>query len=341
MKKLSAIATLLLLVALVFLAYFATMTSNFKAGDGGDFFYISAKKSTKEVVSELKDKGVVKNAWSLELLSKIYKQDSVEAGAFRIDNHTSNLRFLRNIYQNRQTPVKFKINNIRLKSQLCSIVATQTNIDSAEFHNILNDSDLLKEFDKTSDNILTLFIPNTYEVYWTISPKQLLERMQKEYNAFWTPERRAKAAAIPLTETEVAILASIVEEESNNRAEQPTIAGLYINRLKQGMKLQADPTARYALGDFSINQVYHSYTRIDSPYNTYRYAGLPPGPIRIASIAGIDAVLNYEKHNYIFMCAKPELDGTHNFAATYAQHQKYAALYYKALKEWKAKKGIE
>lgn len=341
MKKPLAIATLLLLVALAFLAYLTAMQPNFKADGDDEFFYISEKTATREVVADLKNKDLVKNAWSLELLSRVYRQDSVEAGAFKVSSQTSNLKFLRKIYHKLQTPVKFKINNIRLKSQLCSRVAAQTNIDSAEFYKVLNDSELLKEFDRTTDNVLTLFIPNTYEIYWTISPKQLLRRMQKEYDKFWTPERRAKAAAIPLTEVEVAILASIVEEESNNRAEQPTIAGLYINRLKQGMKLQADPTARYALGDFSINQVYHSYTRIDSPYNTYRYAGLPPGPIRIASIASIDAVLNYEKHNYIFMCAKPELDGTHNFSATYAQHQKYAAQYYKALKAWKAKKGIK
>ena len=146
----------------------------------------------------------------------------------------------------------------------------------------------------------------------------MLFRSKKEYDRFWNIKgRRAKASKIPLTPIEVSILSSIVDEETNKTHEKPTIAGLYINRLKIGMKLQADPTARYALNDFTINQVLHSYTRIDSPYNTYIYTGLPPGPIRILSVEAIDAVLDYKHHKYLYMCAKPEMNGEHNFATTY------------------------
>lgn len=176
-----------------------------------------------------------------------------------------------------------------------------------------------------------MFIPNTYEVYWDISIDGLLKRMKKEYDKFWNDSRKDKAAVIGLTPVEVSILASIVEEECTYTDEYPTVAGLYLNRIKRKQLLQADPTVKFAVGDFGLRRILNVHLETDSPYNTYKYEGLPPGPIRIPSIKGIDSVLNYAKHDYLYMCAKEDFSGRHNFAKTLAEHNKNAANYRNAL----------
>ena len=193
----------------------------------------------------------------------------------------------------------------------------------------------LPKFDPRKENLPSLFIPDTYQVYWDISAEQFVERMQKEHSRFWNEERKQKAQAAGMTPEEVCTLASIVEEETNNNAEKPTVAGLYINRLHKGMPLQADPTVKFALQDFQLKRISNKHLTVDSPYNTYRNIGLPPGPIRIPTPAGLDAVLNYEKHDYIYMCAKEDFSGTHNFASNYTEHMKNARKYWKALNERK------
>lgn len=341
MKRFS-VFLIIIIGLLAILAYWIAFKPNFvlDTDNGQQYIYIQKNTTIDSVRNILFDKGYLKDNYTFSLLSKLYRTPSgIKSGAYLITPETSNIKFLNNIYKGRQTPVKLKINNIRLKKQLVSKICKQTDIDSLEMIGLLNDTAFLKSYNLTPHNCLTLFIPNTYEIYWNISSEQLFARMKKEYDKFWNKERKAKAAKIPLNPIEVSILASIVEEETNKAYEKPIIAGLYINRLKIGMKLQADPTARYALNDFTIDQVFYAYTRIDSPYNTYIYQGLPPGPIRIPTAEGIDAVLNYKQHNYLYMCAKPELNGEHNFAENYETHQKYAAQYYKALKEWKAKKA--
>jgi UPF0755 protein len=186
---------------------------------------------------------------------------------------------------------------------------------------------------------LSIFIPNTYQFYWNTSAEQFMERMAKEYKAFWTDERKAKAKKIGLSQTEVAVLASIVQaEQSRHHDEKPVIAGLYINRLKKGMRLESDPTLVYAHGDFSIKRVLNVHKEIDSPYNTYRNSGLPPGPINLPEISSLDAVLNYKSHEYIFMCAKEDFSGYHNFSKTYQQHCIYANKYREALNKRKIMK---
>ena len=180
-----------------------------------------------------------------------------------------------------------------------------------------------------------LFIPETYQVYWDISIEDFFARMKKEHNKFWNEDRRLKAKTIGMTPEEVCTLASIVEEETNNNDEKPMVAGLYINRLHTGMPLQADPTIKFALQDFSLRRITNQHLSIQSPYNTYLNTGLPPGPIRIPSPKGLDSVLNYVKHNYIYMCAKEDFSGTHNFASNYADHMVNARKYWKALNERK------
>ena len=207
--------------------------------------------------------------------------------------------------------------------------------DSASILQHLNDSAFLTKYELNPNTSVALFIPDTYEVFWDMAADELFERMKKEYDRFWNDERKEKAALIPMTEVEVSTLASIVEEETNSKSERPIVAGLYINRLKTDMPLQADPTVKFAYGDFSLRRITGTHLRTQSPYNTYKNKGLPPGPIRLATASGIDAVLNHEKHNYIFMCAKETLNGEHNFAATYAEHQVNARKYQKALDERK------
>ena len=178
-----------------------------------------------------------------------------------------------------------------------------------------------------------MFVPNTYDVYWNMSIDELLQRMQKEHDRFWKGDREAKAAEMQMTPIEVCTLASIIDEETSNNAEKPMIAGMYLNRLKEGMPLQADPTIKFALKQFELKRIYNKLLNTESPYNTYRNEGLPPGPIKIASIKGIDAVLNYTSHDYLYMCAKEDFSGTHNFARTYQEHLKNADKYTKALNE--------
>ena len=199
-----------------------------------------------------------------------------------------------------------------------------------------NDTTYISKLGYTKETLPALFIPNTYEVYWNMSNEDFMQRMVKEHKAFWNEKRLKQAEAIGLTPIEVATLASIVEEETANNAEKPMVAGLYINRLKKGMLLQADPTVKFSMQDFGLKRILYKHLEVDSPYNTYKYAGLPPGPIRIPSYQGLESVLNYTKHNYLYMCAKEDFSGTHNFAVTSAQHEANARRYQQALN----RKGI-
>jgi len=198
---------------------------------------------------------------------------------------------------------------------------------------LLHSDTLMTRLGYDHQTFLGMFIPNTYEMYWDVSAENLVERLHKEHQTFWNEERKGKAQALGMNENQVATLASIVDSESAYNPEKPRIAGLYLNRMKKGMSLQSDPTVIFALGDFTIRRVLNKHLTIDSPYNTYKYKGLPPGPIRIPSIAGLDAVLNHEDNNYIYMCAKEDFSGSHNFAVTYSEHQANARRYVKALNE--------
>ena len=298
--------------------------------------FIRETDSFASILDTLSAKGYLKNRKNFEIYAKTRKlEDKLKVGCYAIKSGMTNREFFNTVCLGWQTPVQLKFNNIRFNQQLASRVAKQVNIDSAEMCNYLNDYEFLAKYGFNPQTVIAMFIPNTYEVYWTISAEQLFDRMKKEYEKFWNEERLAKAEKIPLTPLEVSILASIVEEESNKKHEKPIIAGLYINRLHRKIPLQADPTARYALGDFSVTQITFAYTEINSPYNTYKNQGLPPGPIRMPSIEGLDAVLNYAHHDYLFMCAKPELNGEHNFAQTIAEHDKNADAYHKAYRNWK------
>jgi UPF0755 protein len=300
-------------------------------GNKTEYLYVHTGTTMPELVLQLKQENFIDDTSSFVTIAKLKKFTTPKPGRYHIKDGMDNRDLVNMLRAGLQEPVRFEFNNIRTKEKLASRVGARLEADSAQFLLLLNDPGFLKKYGLNPDNIMTLFIPNTYELNWNTSEEQFFDRMAAEYKKFWTPERKSKAAAIPLSQSDVIILASIVEsEQMNDPKEQSIIAGLYINRLKAGMPLQADPTLIFALGDFSILRVLDADKQLKSPYNTYMYAGLPPGPIRIPSTAAVDAVLNYYKSNYLYMCA--EYGTGHNkFTADYNEHCRNAKAFTDAL----------
>lgn len=296
------------------------------------YLHIPDNSTYDSILIELEKKTPVISIGTFKQVAFLLQyQEHIRPGRYEIKEGMSNFSLIRTLRSGKQTPVNLTFNNVRTKEQLAGKLGRQLMADSAQIIKLLNDTAFLSTYQLTPHTSISLFIPNTYEVFWNINAQKLFDRMNKEYTTFWTDERKAKAAAIPLTQSEVSILAAIVEEETNNKKDKPMVAGLYINRLKMGMPLQADPTVKYAVGDFSLKRILRGHLLINSPYNTYKIKGLPPGPIRIATPAGIDAVLNYAHHNYIYMCASDSFNGEHNFAITWQEHLKNAKRYREAL----------
>lgn len=260
---------------------------------------------------------------------------SIHTGRYAIRNGENVYHVFSRFYRGYQEPMNLTIGSVRTLDRLARSVGRQLMIDSTEIAQAMNDSAFRQKSGYTKETLPGLFIPETYQVYWDMSVEEFFERMQKEHQRFWNKERLEKAAALNMTPTEVSILASIVEEETNNAAEKPMVAGLYLNRLRIGMPLQADPTIKFALQDFGLRRITNAHLNVDSPYNTYLNAGLPPGPIRIPTTVGLDAVLNPVKHDYLYMCAKEDFSGTHNFASNLAEHTRNARKYWNALNKRK------
>jgi UPF0755 protein len=237
-----------------------------------------------------------------------------------------------------QEPVTFAFHNFRLKEQFAAFAGKKLEADSASIIHLLDSADFVKQYGFTTDNAFVAFMPDSYEIYWNTTPEKLFKRMYTHYQGFWTIERKQKAAALNLSPIQVSILASIVDAEALHDDEMPTIAGLYLNRLKMGMKLEADPTVIFAVHDFNIHRVLNKQLQFNSPYNTYLHTGLPPGPIMMPSVNAINAVLNYKKNNYIYMVAKDDFSGYHNFATNVAEHLANAHKFQKALNERNIKK---
>lgn len=294
---------------------------------GSDF------NAVKEI---LYNKDLIINRRSFEwvALRKNYP-NLVKPGHYIIKGSMNNNDLVNMLRSGAQSPVKVVFNNIRLISDLAGNISKQIEADSLSLINCWNDRDFLKTLNTTPDKVLMIFIPNTYEFWWTTDAYDFTRRMYKEFKNFWNAERTQKAEFTRLSIFEIIILASIVEKETQKNDEKPSIAGVYLNRLRRGWLLQADPTVVFASGDFDMKRVLKIHTQIDSPYNTYLYYGLPPGPICIPSIASIDAVLNYKKHDYMFFCARDDLSGYHTFSRTLAEHNRYARAYQKALNDRK------
>lgn len=232
-----------------------------------------------------------------------------------------------------QTPVNVTFNNVRTRERLAGAVSKYIEADSLSFMTALTDSSLMAGYGFTDQEFIGMFIPNTYEFYWNTDAEGFIVRMKKEYDRFWNASRIAKLEKTGLTRNEVITMASIVAEETRMTDEMPRIAGVYVNRINKKMLLQADPTVKFAVGDFGLRRILNEHLKIDSPYNTYKNLGLPPGPICAPPIRAIDAVLDYEEHNYLFFCAKDDFSGYHSFATSYAQHLKNARAYHKALND--------
>jgi UPF0755 protein len=264
--------------------------------------------------------------------------DAVKVGRYEIGKGTAVWTVVRNLRNGIQTPVMLPVTEVWTLEHLAAKLSKRLMADSAELIQTFTDTAMCSKYGVKPETMVCLFIPNTYEIYWNITPEKLLERMHEEFQRYWNDERLAKAKAKGLTPYEVMTVASIVYKETMKAEENPTVAGLYLNRLKKGMKLQACPTVKFALKDFGLRRILNRHLQVDNPYNTYKYAGLPPGPICIPSLNSIEAVLNAVEHDYLYMCAKEDFSGTHNFASTGAEHEANARKYQKALNERGIKK---
>lgn len=329
-KQIIAISVGIVVVAIIILGYAAT--AYIKKGETIEprWLYIPENSSPEAVRDSLVSSvGSVTGGRAYSLWSALSGETSVAHGAYLIEAGASPLDIYRRISRGSQTPVKVTFNNIRTLDDLAERVASRMEFSSADFisacDSVLSD----KGFDKST--YAAAFIPDSYEFYWTASPERVVSTLYGYYDRYWTEERRAQAKSLGLDAIEVSILASIVEEETNRADERPTVARLYLNRLHRSMKLQADPTVKFAVGDFSLRRILNVHLKKDSPYNTYMYAGLPPGPIRIPDRRTLDAVLNAPDNNYLYMCAAEDFSGRHNFTSDYNQHLRNAARYQRAL----------
>lgn len=307
-------------------------------GEGVILIYRNASYSA--VMDSLKSSGTVKNIKSFERAAR--KRDLAshfEPGRYVIEPGMSNQYIIRMIANGWQTPAKVTLRGYtKTIGRLAAVLGRSFEADSSAFDAALRDTAMISSLGFTPEAFIGMFIPNTYEFYWTSSPESVIKRFKKEYEAFWSGERDRLAKEIGMDRNEVMTLASIVIGETNNAGEMPRIAGVYMNRLHRGMRLQACPTVIYAHLETEpgIRRLLHRHLQIDSPYNTYKIKGLPPGPIAIPTVTAIDAVLHYEKSDYLYFCAKPEFDGTHNFARTYSQHMANSRAYNKAFREREA-----
>lgn len=316
-----------LLLAAGFWAYRMVLASNFSIKET-TYVYVDSQKNFNDLCNQLKDSASCKSLASFKQLAYLIGYpDKMKTGRYAIEPGTGNLRLLKNLIGGLQSPIRITFNNIRLRTDLAQRLDDQLMVTKDELLTRFADSTYCAELGFTTETIQCMFIPNTYELYWDITPDNFMKRIQKEYKAFWTADRLAKAAKIGITPVQVSVLASIVEEETAKADEMGMVAGLYLNRLQINMPLQADPTVKYAVGDVTLKRIMFEHLQVESPYNTYKHTGLPPGPIRVPSIKGINAVLNHDQHNYIYMCAKEDFSGRHNFASTLAEHAKNANRY--------------
>ncbi len=307
--------------------------------DAQEYLYVHTNDNYESVLRRIRQENLVNDPEHFNIVAKAMDfPESVKAGRYKLTPGMSNRKLIGNLRAGLQDPVKLRFANIRLKENLAGLLGKSFEADSAQFSAILNNEAVAEQYGFTKDNFFAMFIPNTYNIYWNTSPDKVIERLNEEYKKFWTDERKEKAKKQNLTPVEVSILASIVRGEALHNDEMPQIAGLYLNRLKKGMLLQADPTVIFANNDFTIRRVLNRHLTIDNPYNTYRYKGLPPGPITMAPIVAIDAVLNPAQHDYIYMCAKEDFSGYHAFATTVTEHLVNARKFQKALDDRNIKK---
>ncbi len=312
--------------------YHKVYAPNVSYADDKEYLYVPTGTGYTGLVALLKDKKIIKNVEAFQWVAMQMNLPShVHAGRYKLEPRMNNYDLVKLLRSGKQAPVKLVINKFRLKEDFAGYIGRKLEVDSATLLISLNDKSYLRSFGVTPETSMELFIPNTYEFFWNTSAAEFMERMKEEKERFWTEDRIRKAYALSLTPAQAITLASIVEEETNNNNEKRRIAGVYLNRIKRSMLLQADPTVKFALKDFAIKRVLNVHLAVSSPYNTYLHKGLPPGPICTPSVKTIDAVLNAEPHDYLYFCASADMPGTHVFAKTYADHLLNARKYQKFL----------
>lgn len=336
------VVAILMVFALAFgyWLYHTVMSPNVATPDGKEVvIYIPTGSTYEDVTAILSEAHILVNPKSFNWVAKKKEYpDNIRPGRYVIGNGFSNNRLVNMLRGGLQSPVNVTFNNLRDVDQLAGRIAKQLEVDSASLASLLHNEEYIGQLGFNSRTIPALFLPDTYEFYWNTDAEGFVFRMFQEYNKFWNDERRQQASDKGLTPIQVSTLASIVNKETNMSDEMPRVAGVYLNRLKNNWLLQADPTLIFAWNDYSIRRVLEYHKQIESPYNTYKYAGLPPGPICIPSIAAVKAVLNAEDHHYFYFCAKEDFSGYHNFAKTLTEHNRNAVRYQQALNQRGIKK---
>jgi UPF0755 protein len=326
------IVAMLVLASVLFLSWHLFFGQNIKTGSEKKVLYIPEGSSYVQALDTVSAHFTIPDPKAFKWLAEKKNYPAlVKPGRYVIDSDISYNSLLNLLRSGRQTPVNVTFNNMRTLNDLAGRIGKQISADSVHIINFLNDQDNYSGDGFARETVISVFVPNTYQLFWNTSAEGLYKRMLNEYNKFWNEDRRLKAEKKKLTRIEVSILASIIDDEVVKADEKPRIAGVYLNRLKRGIPLQACPTIKFALNDWTITRVLKAYLEVDSPYNTYKHSGFPPGPIGCPSISGIDAVLNAEKHEYLYFAAKADFSGYHNFSRTLAEHNRYAAEYQREL----------
>lgn len=335
-RLLALAGALTLIVGLVagYMAYVAILKPNVHTDQEFSYLYIPTGSTFEDVKRILLEENLIDHEKTFEwVANKKNYPNRVLPGRYKIYDNMGNNELVNLLRSGQQEPVNVTFNNIRTREQLAGAIASYLEADSLSLLELLNDEAVMQEYGLNRETAMLLFIPDTYQFFWNTSARQVLDRMHREYDAFWNSRRRRQAEKIGMTPVEVAIMASIVRQETSKRDEMERIAGVYVNRIARNIPLQADPTIVFAVGDFNLNRVLHHHLQINSPYNTYKNTGLPPGPISLPEPYIIDSVLNYEDHEYVFFCARDDFSGYHAFARTYAEHLANARRYQQALNE--------
>lgn len=303
--------------------------------------YVYPDMTTSEVMDSLQaGAGTIRLKSLQRAFDKMETSQKMKPGRYVVDASSTSIYVARMLVFGWQTPQNMTLSGtLRKKDRIAQRISSQMMVDSASVADALNDEVFLAEYGFTPENVFAMILPDTYEMYWTVSVKEIFDRFKKEYDAFWTEDRLAKAKAQGLSQMEVSIMASIVSGETLKAAEYPVIAGVYLNRYNKGMKLQADPTIAFCY-DYTLDRILKKHLTVDSPYNTYKHVGLPPAPINVPPKACLEAVLNPQKHNYIYFCASPAFDGTHKFAVTYTEHLKNARAFQRELTARRKAKAV-
>jgi len=336
--RIPIIISILIIFLAVTAAFYARKTVFFTPNTTFSTLIIPKNPTFNQVIDSLTKNNIIKNTQNFKIAAKILKYDkNVMRGKYEIKANETNYQLIKKLRKGQHYPVNFTFNNVRTLSDFVQKTDKKFLFSTQKLQKLLENAEFLHFLGFTKETLPALFIPDTYQIYYDIDADEFVDKFVIFYNNFWNEKRMELARAISLSPNEVTTLASIVEEENHKEFEKPIIAGVYLNRLRIGMRLQADPTVKFAVGDVTLKRILFKHLETDSPYNTYMYAGLPPGPIRFPMPSTIDSVLHYTKHNYLYMCAKEDFSGEHNFATSLSEHEKNATKYRNALSKLRIK----